>query len=316
MRELPADVVFQLLKDARLTAPEVDDRLRKVSDTSYWRQLAPGLRVGSDIRHLGQDGDGARDEVAAALRALRDEGVFHLHGAIGRDVIQRLNDAIDRIVAAGWPAVFAFVYDEFWLCARSGAIARLVSDGLGADAAQIPHVWTHVVPPADGAAGWRPHVDGAVGSRRLSCWLALSEATLDNGCMHVIPRNLAPPRFAAKLDEGEAFTAAELTAALQGATALPAAPGDVLGWTFDIVHWGGRTRGSQSERRSLSFEYIAATETPHEDERPTLPLTEGAPPFAARLTAIAAGLLEYRKFEPLLTRFEDLARRMLESRRP
>ena len=310
MRELPADVVFQLLNDARLTEPEVNDRLRKASDTGYWCQLAPGLLVGGSLPPQETE---TASNVAGAIRALRDEGVFHLRGAVAPGAIAPLNDGIDRVVAAGWPAVFAFVYDEFWLCARSGAIGRLVADVLGADAAQIPHVWTHVVPAADGASGWRPHVDGALGSRRLSCWMALSEATLDNGCMHVIPRHQAPPRFAERLDEGTTFTAAELTAALQSATAMPAAAGDVLGWTFDVVHWGGRARAGQPERRSLSFEYIASSETPYEDERPTLPLADGLPSFPIRLRAIAAGVLEYRRFEPLLTRFEDLAKRVLSS---
>ena len=312
MRELPADFARQLLKDARLPAPDVDERLRRACDTAYWRQLAPGLHVESDLRSLEHDAVSAA-ALAGAARALHDEGVFHLRGAVASRAIQRLNDAIDRVVAAGWPAVFAFAYDELWLCARTSSIGRLATDVLGDGAAQIPHVWTHIVPPAAGAAGWRPHVDGAIGPRRLSCWLALTDATLDNGCMHVVPRHLAPPRFAERLDEGAPFDATDLTSALQAVTAIPAAAGDVLGWTFDVVHWGGRARSGQRERRSLSFEYIAANETPYDDERPTLPLTDGLPPLAARLHAIAAGVLEYRKFEPLLTRFEDLATRVLSS---
>jgi hypothetical protein len=42
----------------------------------------------------------------------------------------------------------------------------------------------------------------------------------------------------------------------------------------------------------------------------TLPLAGDPPPLGVRLRAIAAGVLEYRKFEPLLTRFEELAQRM------
>src|SRR5262245_49074526 len=276
MHELPADLVFQLLKDARLTESEVSDRLRKLADASYWRQLAPALHIGSDLPRR-EEAAAASNIVAAA--ALRDEGVFHLRGAVTPDLVEQLNDGIDFVVAAGWPPVFAFVYDESWRCGRSGGLVRLVTDVLGADAAQIPHVWTHIVPAADCAAGWRPHVDGAPGSRRLSCWVASSDATLDNGCMHRIPRLLSPPHFASRLDEGTSFTSAEMTAALHSATALPAAAGDVLGWTFDVVHWGGRARAGRSERRSLSFEYIASSETPYEDERPTLPLTDGLPPL-------------------------------------
>lgn len=310
MRELPADLAVQLLKDGRLKGPDLYERVRRAGDADYWRQLTPGLHVDNDVHEL-EPAAVSPDALVEARRAIRDEGVCHVKGAIAPATTARLNTAIDRVVAEGWPAVFAFVYDELWLCARAPAIARLVTGELGADAAQIPHVWTHIVRPGEGAAGWSPHVDG-VGQRRLSCWVALTEATLDNGCMHVIPRHLAPVQLAERFDGRATFTGAELIAALHASTAMPASAGDVLGWTFDVVHWGGRARSGGAARRSLSFEYIASSEEPRDHERPLLPLAADPLSLAARLRIIAAGVLEYRHFEPLLTRFEDLARRLLD----
>jgi hypothetical protein len=308
MRELPRDLAVQLLDDARLKKAEVEDRLRRAIDADYWRRLASGLHAGDEVRELDAS-PAAPDALAGAADAMREDGVFHLTRAVAGSTVARLNEAIDRVIAAGWPPVFAFVYDEFWLCARLPAIVRVVTDVLGPDPAQIPHVWTHIVHPTGSSAGWSPHVDG-VGRRRVSCWVALTEATLENGCMHVVPRSLAPPHLAQRFDGRSSFTGAELMATLHAATAMPASAGDVLGWTFDVVHWGGRSRGGRTARRSLSFEYIAASEVPRDDERPLVPLADPPPPLAERLHAIATGVLEFRKYEPLLRRFEDLATRL------
>ena len=59
-------------------------------------------------------------------------------------------------------------------------------------------------------------------------------------------------------------------------------------------------------RRSFSLEFIAAGEVPTDSELPLVPL-DSLPALASRLRAIAAGVLEYRRFEPLVGRFEELA---------
>ena len=314
MRRPPPDVFDQMLADARLKAPEVDERLARAFDVAYWQSLAPELHV----RDAGASGDPEalpNEAVTRAIADLRDEGVFALRRAIDATRVRRLNQAVDAVVRAGWPAAFAFVYNEPWQVARVPAIRQIATAALGPGCSQIPHVWTHVVHPSEGASGWEPHLDGS-GRRRMSVWIALTAATLENGCMHVLPRSYAPKDvFEREQTPQPMYTNVELSRALHGSRALPAQPGDVLGWTFDIAHWGGIARQGAADRRSFSFEYIAADESPTTDELPLAAL-DSVPPIETRLGAIAAGILNYRKFEPLVGRFADLAERIIQSAGP
>src|SRR5262249_58094823 len=110
---------------------------------------------------------------------------------IDEATLAALNGAVDAVRTAGWPPVFAFVYDEFWSLVRIPAITTLLSATLGRGFRQIPHVWVHVVPPIEGGRGWTPHVDGYQNDR-ISVWLALSDATVENECMHLVPKADAP----------------------------------------------------------------------------------------------------------------------------
>jgi hypothetical protein len=309
VRELPADIARQLLIDARLKPAEVDDRETRARDASYWRQLAPEVNVDGAQSALPYTAM-ASETIEAAAASLQEDGVLHLKSVIDPQTIARLNTAIDRVVGAGWPAVFAGVFDEFWLCTRASALRQAVGAALGDETVLSPKIWIHVVRPSRTAAGWPPHLDGP-GRRRVNCWLALTDATAENGCMHVIPRPLALPALGDRLDAGEAFTTPEILAMLHGATPLPASAGDFLAWSFDILHWGGQARRGRSERRSLAFELIAKTETLEDDERAGPPIDGPLPPLEMRLQAIAGGILRYRKFEPRLMRFEELATRLL-----
>lgn len=99
--------------------------------------------------------------------------------------------------------------------------------------------------------------------RDCTCWVALSHATPDNGCLYVIPRGADPAyelgdcsAAAAAAEEGsggggsQAFALGEAprgggscylpggAAAWQHVRALPCAPGDALCFSHRIVHWG------------------------------------------------------------------------------
>src|SRR5207249_8180516 len=81
--------------------------------------------------------------------------------------------------------------DEFWTIARTQSLKRLLTALLGSGYVQDSVVWTYYVIPRRGSAGWPPHVDGN-GEQRVTVWIPLSDSTLENGCMHVVPRNLVP----------------------------------------------------------------------------------------------------------------------------
>ena len=93
---------------------------------------------------------------------------------------------------------------------------------------------------------------------------------------------------------------------LHATQALVASSGDALGWSFDVIHWGGVVRRAGDERRALSFEYIAADETPSAGEHEQVGM-DVLPPFGDRLRAVAEGVVSYAKFEPRIDRFIDVA---------
>ena len=118
------------------------------------------------------------------------------------------------------------------------------------------------------------------------------------------------------VDTTAQFGNLEMMKALHGVKALPAAPGDALGWMMDVVHWGGQSRPSAPERRALSFEFIGAAETPVEYEVPLV--TVGPlPSMATRLWAMASGILMYLQFESaLMMRVKGFAERVVRDVKP
>src|SRR5205085_11644013 len=130
------------------------------------------------------------------------EGYFQVPAIVPESDLAALNGAIDAVIAAGWPPVFAWVFDECWALARLPDVVAIIASQIGAGCRQIPHIWTHVVPAMVGSSGWTPHFDGTVGGR-ASVWIALTDATLSNGCMHVVsPRHVAPSFVTEKLETG------------------------------------------------------------------------------------------------------------------
>lgn len=81
----------------------------------------------------------------------------------------------------------------------------------------------------------------------LSLWMPLTDATLDNGCMFVIPKEHdkyfdKPDAYehlrCATVDKEGNFTRVRFDVAT--ARALPAKQGSVLGWHGGLIHWGGK----------------------------------------------------------------------------
>ena len=301
--------VFDLLEGSRMSSADAERRAERARDVARWRELAPALTIGGAAPTVATSSGVlplADAELRAAGAQLREDGYFQTPPLVGGAALASLNAAVDAIVADGWPPVFAWVYDELWHCARVPAVRALVGAALGGEHAQIPHIWVHVVPAAAGAAGWRPHFDG-FGARRASVWLALTDATLDNGCIHLVPRRSLPAIFRQSGVDRGAVPVADALRALKATRALPAPAGSALVWTFDVLHWGGPCVRPGAPRRAISMEFLAAWEAPDEDEMPLVPVAGPLPPFADRLRMIGQAIRTYEKFEPGLARYRPLA---------
>lgn len=296
-------IALDLAAQFQLEPADVAARVERARDVKYWQSLSPQIHIGDaaalDAAPISST---ALDRCAQAFH--RDR-YFQSPRLFGSASLQRLNTIIDAVMGAGWPAVFAIVADEFWQCARMPAIAEIVESRIG-ESRQALQLWIHVVPAVDRAGGWMPHFDG-MRDERVTVWIALTDATLDNGCMYLVPPDSLPASMKT-MDLEARIAMPDVMSTLHGARALPVDAGAAIGWDFDVLHWGGRTARPESSRRAMSLVFVGASQTPHADEEPLLPLTGELPPFEMRLRAIARAITLYGEREPMARRFTPVAR--------
>lgn len=301
------DIVTDMLEKTAMTAAELAERLERARDIGYWRNLSPELSVdGSEPAPPTVATDA---ELRTAAAQFQTDHYFQTPPLFGATTLASLNRAIDVVTAAGWPAEFALVYDSLWHCARLPAIGQLLESHFGAGYSQIPHVWIHVVPPISGAVGWMPHFDG-FRPARLSVWVAFTDATVDNGCIHIVPPDVLPPAFRTT-DLEVRLAMRDVLKAMHGTRALPVPAGAALGWEFDVFHWGGRAVHPREARRSMSMVFLAAGQTPETDETPLIAVDGPLPSFTERLRVVAVGLRAYAEREAASRRYRALADRLL-----
>ena len=158
------------------------------------------------------------------------------------------------------------VYDEVWVMAHQIAeIMRTVSGGC--TNSQDALAWS--ITPSLNQAGFAPHRDRqpvdvrgsfrADGSPRYcTCWIALSNASTDNSCLYLIPREHDPGYDAGddhRIDAEDPLASIfKRDVAVQSVRACPLPPGGALLFSHRAMHWGSSGRPDCSRPRvSLSF---------------------------------------------------------------
>jgi ectoine hydroxylase-related dioxygenase (phytanoyl-CoA dioxygenase family) len=310
-----------LLARLDFTAQELEEHTARALDPAYWRELNPALSLfGTGDRKLeGSSITAAQmDEHAAAVTR---HGYFHCARLLDDSAVAKMRAAVEVLCAHDWLPVFGFMYDEFWLVTRGPRITQLLQSLLGPGYVQRPGVWAHRVLPHRGATGWQPHVDsyGAGDTPgHFSIWIALSDATLENGCMYVLPRDMVEPGFAEHFSELKTVTAGQLWRLLQRAHALPGLAGTVMGWDFNVIHWGSTALDGGEARISVAVEFAARQHARFDPRNLT---ADGAtfdpgtalPSFPARLRMVAESIAEYARLETMARRFLPLAERLLKT---
>lgn len=235
-----------------------------LSDLDYWRQLAPHLTVTAEPPAGALAGTAGieigNDMLGAVSDSLAEDGYFILPPLMPADEVAALRSGIECLAAAGWPAAFIHVFDETWrFYAR---LAPLLSHFLGDAYRQIPNLWAWLIPTRDDAAGWPLHRDYQGDSAfdngllvSMSIWIPLTPATADNGCMRVLP--LGRERHYERAPGSPTEIRAD------DIVTLEAAPGAVMGWRQDVLHWGGASSSNaRNPRISLSGEFQNPAFTP------------------------------------------------------
>jgi hypothetical protein len=306
--------VMELRSRAVTESFDLDTRLKNALDPQYWQELNPGMTIcakepGEPAENHGAD----LSVVETALQTLSTSGYFQMPGVVAGSVAEQMRRCFDLTRNAGWPPVFVFVYDEFWRVYRGPKLVRFLTRALGEGYHQLPYFWGHYVAP--NSRGWRPHADGPSVLHKLTVWLALSDATLENGCMYVVRRNSDTEKISnGFLDSGtKSFPAGDLAKFLQHTKALPVAAGSYLGWGANVVHWGSTSSPFANPRLSISAEFASHHPNQRAEEPPLLEADPAAPlpTFELRLRLIASVIESYERFEVGQLRYLALAKQLL-----
>lgn len=163
------------------------------------------------------------------------------------------NDKVENITQIMWPSSFIAELEAMPYHQKALQVAReLMGDDIEMDFDMLinkaPHTNT-ITPWHQDAAYWLNLPD----KRAASCWLALDEATVDNGCMWFIPGSnqhpVRPHRYAGK--EGGALVC---DAQESEGIAVPLLPGSCTFHHGQTLHYArGNSTGSQ--RRAFIINY-------------------------------------------------------------
>jgi|GEM_PF-3478473 len=225
--------------------------------------------------------------------SLATEGAGPLNASVTRDRVDDLEAAVSALVTkASLPACAVYLFDEPWLLGH--AIGEHVSANLGAHYILLDDAWAWRVVP--GTHGWAPHRGwyDRLDSRApelLNVWVALTDASVDRSCIHVVPLNQDAQYTNTERHHFDVPTALEDIPHV----ALAASAGDVLVWSANVLHWGGPCDlQALGPRVSVSFT-LARGSSPCDGVAPAL-----APPcpFEQRLDSFARQIVTYGIGQP------------------
>ncbi len=301
------DAAEKLLAQSVIPENEVKNLFQRAVDCDYWRTLCPelGVMLQQDLKHL-QGAPLSSEQAAWACGHLERHGYFQLPEVIAPAAVARMYKCVETLRNSGWPPVFSFMYDEFWAISRTPSLVNFLSRKLGIGYVQAAGVWTYRVDPQVRASGWSPHVDSPNDGERITLWIPLTDATIGNGCMYVIPQDRVPPALPASYLDWTTISRDELGILLRNVTPLPATAGSVLGWHNSLIHWGGRASESATiPRISIGVEFMSQQAKPRKWETPVFDLQ--LPDFATRVRAIGQSILHYEMHETAVRKYCSLA---------
>lgn len=172
---------------------------------------------------------------------------------------------------------FADADERLRALAYDPRVLDVVKQIIGSDDIMLFQEMALLKPPGGGREKpW--HQDNAFfritpGTPIVGVWIALDEATIDNGCMHVLPgtHREGPVIHFMRRDWQICDTDVQTTRDV----AVPLPPGGML--VFDgLLHHGTPSNNTEKRRRALQFHYIdAATEFTAEEDRLAIFGSEG-----------------------------------------
>lgn len=305
-------------RDRRDSAKPVQAFEELLRDEEFWNGLHQGPRLDTDPVDSSTEAFDS-DDVAELARL----GILKMAPWLSQESALSMCRAIERLQRLGFPPSAFILSDGFWHELRSPLLHAHLHKLFPAGWSISSRINVTVVRSDDVALskGWRPHIDADRAHRcstngipeRLSLWTALTEASADTSCIHIISRTAKTESHRALLRREQMPTATAMTL-LHESRALPCPQGASILWAPDLLHWGGRMHDQYAGPRvSWLMEIVSADAKRRTGEAPFIPLRERIPTYAERLHLWATHIQKVHAFEEFddeLIPFVALAQRV------
>ena len=247
----------------------------RIESQRFFDELAPNMTIGRWSSWLQEGKPGSGRSVRSA-ETFDHDGLFFVDDVITGPRCADMADAVLALRAAGLPALFAYVYDQFW---EPLAVAAQATESLIGPVVALADIWAWYLSAGGAEQGWAAHrgtyalekaASGATAT--VNVWIPLVDVCAENACMWAVPLS-DDPDYPANLERCSGIAAGK---------PLPARAGTLVGWNANVLHWGGQmSPKAKTPRISLSFTLRAA------DNLADYSVLPGNMDFRARLDLIA-----------------------------
>ena len=288
---------------ANMACPPPDDLLSAASWHRFGSDVGLSCGGASEVRWYASSGEYKRQ----LRQKMVQEGYAQISdwadSAWLDSMSANFGKAIDRLDAAGLPAVYLLAFDEVWAVTNSlkGVLEPIFGHGLTFD--------FYVFNIKPGGSGWGMHRERSGADAKKSfdrdsglpayntVWLALTDASPATSCMYALPAS-ADPEYSCAPDERGATDDVDistlLTERLPYVRALPVPRTSALVWSHRLIHWGSAHGGAPHARKTLAFALADPAFEP-----PLLRAVDAAapigplPPLDARIAIISHLLVRF-----------------------
>ena len=290
-----APILSELMKDP--------DRMK----ASLWKDLCPDLSIDESKTVEPKKCPSSKALSEKRRNKLITNGFALVDEKFDDALITKLRNGITALHNKHLPASFIFLFDEAWELARDSQ--KSLSDSAHEMNCLNFDLLAWYI--ENGSGGFSPHRDrqpddakstfhGDGQAKFVTQWIALSDATPENSCLHVIPKPFDPGYL-----DGDSEKEDPLRRSLpdkhsyQNIRAIPRQSGQSLLFTHRIIHWGSKADIDSTTPPRIAISFVCSDpsyEAPLVD--PKYFTDEVNPPFRIRLLLVCAQLLiYYQRFE-------------------
>ena len=295
-------------KSNKINFGSFEFNVNQFADEMFWNEIIGNLHTSfsSNFSPELKLFELEKDSIEIFKNNLVTDGYIKLPQLPWDDWFLNIREGIKYLKSRNIPVPFIFTYCEPWMI--QSKLSKVIKSLFGDEYCLLPEFWAWYVDPNNEEAGWGPHRDKGRWSLfengepiSLTVWIPLTDATIDNSCMYVIPANRDSSYL---LDDWK-----KDLIDLQNIVALPVKAGSPLIWNSNVIHWGSKSlRKNISPRISVAFEVQISKIDPF--NKPTIKPLE-VPNFENRLKLICKQILQYSHMYPLNPNLESFVKNQL-----